>query len=318
MCVIVYKPSNVTIDLEDLEKMWRHNSDGAGMAFFVRNENETLVIHLEKGFMKLSDLKTRIAELQNNYTDFSMAIHLRTATSGGVSSTMTHPFIVDANPEYAQAKTGDYPCVLMHNGVLTSWGSTLMSDTLDFTINMLSHVDPSVRVRFLNMLYSSKFLLMQDSQYYFCGYGWEEYKGLKVSNLNWNWEYKTCPQIQPNCTAYVPQYASKKGSVYYYKKWEEEDKKDLEAQRQAAKIRAKAARKKAKISSVIELPMSQKIADANLIITGVVEKAVDEVSKTIPIVENETVKELPKDEVITDPVAVSAEINAHGNDYGLD
>lgn len=187
MCVIVYKPSKVSIDFKDIDQMWSKNNDGAGLAYFCRVEGkEDLQVHIEKGFMKLKHLKCRLEELFPNQENSQFALHFRNSTHGGVREEFTHPFTIDKNLDNALGILEEnYPNAIMHNGIISGYGSNEISDTADFVVNVLSYVEEDARPKILNLL-NSKFLLMQKNTYIFCGV-WEDYKGLKVSNKHWSW-----------------------------------------------------------------------------------------------------------------------------------
>ena len=195
MCVIIYKPGDIDLDFKDLSLMWARNNDGAGIAYFgTIGEDPTIKCIIEKGFMKLSALKHRLAQLWNDNIPFPMAIHLRTATHGGVSPQFTHPFALSNDINEACKLDTVCDAALMHNGILQSFGNNVTSDTADFVTSVLNHVAPIARQRLLDTTHG-KFLLMQNQTFIQCG-TFEEYKGLSVSNTNW----KPIPQYQ-----FVPQ-----------------------------------------------------------------------------------------------------------------
>lgn len=143
-----------------------------------------------------------------------MAIHFRNATCGGVSKELTHPFAVSKNIDEAicMDSTKAYSSVLMHNGVISNFGDKEISDTLDFNCNILASVEETTRPRLLDM-FSSKFLLMQNETYYFLGSGWENHKGLRVSNSYWN--YRPVTYAYSN-GAIVPHKKGARHAAYVY------------------------------------------------------------------------------------------------------
>lgn len=290
MCVIVFKPANVELKMADVEKMWSQNSDGAGLAYFTEKEGDApSKIHVEKGFLKLLPFKRRLEELFSQYGEFSLALHFRTKTCGPCSAEMTHPFAVSKERSVAIAINPQlkYDAVLFHNGIIKDFGDKEDSDTLDFTTSILSCVEPEARERLLNMFYS-KFLLMQNGRYYFCGENWEQYSGLTVSNTFWN-----------------PRHHVGYGSGYYVNGvWrgysEYDDNRDLGYKKP----------KHSKKSNIIELPAAKAIAEGSVIAEG---KKIAEAPKENPPKENPN-----PDRVIEDPVEVSKELQDYSKYYGVD
>ena len=215
MCVIVYKPTGQTLDEKDIDLMWSKNNDGAGIAYFATvDNNPKLTVIIEKGFMKLSHLKKRLDELFKDYGDFSLAVHFRNATHGGVTEELTHPFAISKDEDAALGVFDNtFDAALMHNGVIHGFGSETKSDTLEFITTVLAFVEPEARPRFLEMIHG-KFLLMQNETFYFCG-EWEEHNGLKVSNTHW----KPIQQYSLQCN---PMYQGKKNKRTGFQKEEPE------------------------------------------------------------------------------------------------
>jgi hypothetical protein len=199
MCVIIYKPADIDLDFKDLSLMWAKNNDGAGIAYFgTVGEDPTIKCIVEKGFMKLSSLKHRLTRLWSDNHPFPMAIHLRTATHGGVSPQFTHPFALSNDIHEACKLDTVCDAALMHNGVLQRFGNATTSDTADFVTSVLTHVAPVARQRLLDTT-QGKFLLMQEQSFIQCGI-FEQYKGLSVSTTNWipRPPYQLVPQAMWN------------------------------------------------------------------------------------------------------------------------
>lgn len=92
-----------------IEKAWERNDDGGGIA---HREGDEVV--WEKG-LSLDDMQVLCAELPVPYIP-----HFRTASSGGVRPSLTHPFPIDN--EVSLALSGRTKgCVLFHNGDWKEW-----------------------------------------------------------------------------------------------------------------------------------------------------------------------------------------------------
>lgn len=104
MCVIVYKPEGIPVDLDVLKKCWDSNSDGAGLMF---SENNKLVV--AKGFMKWRTMRKYLKRRgMDQMEKRSVAFHFRIATHGSVGVDNTHPFLINEN------------LAMMHNGIISS------------------------------------------------------------------------------------------------------------------------------------------------------------------------------------------------------
>jgi hypothetical protein len=112
MCVIVYKPREIPVDMEVLEECWDSNSNGAGLMF-----SEDGQLKIVKGFMKWKALKQYIKSVGiDRFTDLPVVFHFRIATHGSVTEENTHPFQI--NDELAMA----------HNGVISKMNKHITKD----------------------------------------------------------------------------------------------------------------------------------------------------------------------------------------------
>lgn len=102
MCVIVWKPREVPVDMEVLKECWDKNRDGAGLMY---SEGGKLTV--AKGFMKWRVFRRYIKRKGlDNLAALPVAFHFRIATHGSVKAINTHPF--EVSDELA----------MMHNGVI--------------------------------------------------------------------------------------------------------------------------------------------------------------------------------------------------------
>ncbi len=179
MCVITYKPANVTISETDLYQMWQANRDGAGLAFF---EGEKVVV--KKGFMIYEDLLSFVNKHQNK----ELVIHFRLATHGAITEELTHPFYVSSNIDriVSLENEANLNSILFHNGIISGYGYHDISDTAHFISEVYSRIPKKdTRVAVLKLT-GCKYVLMDRTGISFVG-EFSEYKGLKVSNTYWSW-----------------------------------------------------------------------------------------------------------------------------------
>lgn len=173
MCVIALKKRKIKIDLATIELMFDQNPDGAGFALI--EDSKTTI---SKGYFTVDDLWKDIQHLQ----DKRLVLHFRIATSGGINVPMCHPFIVTDDFKLATSmyEETEKP-VLFHNGMISHFGNTKMSDTCEFASTVLPHL-PTVEAQLAVLkLANTKFIYIRDNQVYKIG-TFYKYKGLSVSN----------------------------------------------------------------------------------------------------------------------------------------
>ena len=124
MCVIcVYEPTKTNlISRTELDAIVLTNPDGFGVMYYENTElktgkqyNPNLAIMQQIAWDMLQSAEA-IAMKNNSY----LAIHARIATHGEVCDANCHPF------EFANGH------MLMHNGILSGYGSTTLSDTEEY------------------------------------------------------------------------------------------------------------------------------------------------------------------------------------------
>lgn len=115
MCVIVYKPEGLKIDIDILRQCWDRNKDGAGMMFA-----EDGRLKIAKGFMQWRSLKRYIKRFGNDRMErLPVCFHFRIATQGSVSEANCHPFTIDKN------------VAMMHNGIISNLDVDIDRDISD-------------------------------------------------------------------------------------------------------------------------------------------------------------------------------------------
>jgi hypothetical protein len=102
MCVIVYKPRDVPVDMGVLKECWHKNDDGAGLMF-----SEDGKLRIAKGFMTWRSFRKYIKRRGiERLTRLPVAFHFRIATHGSRGERNCHPFQINEN------------LAMMHNGVI--------------------------------------------------------------------------------------------------------------------------------------------------------------------------------------------------------
>lgn len=179
MCVIVFKEEGLKPNYKAVTAQWQYNPDYAGLAYF----NAKGLIQVEKGFTSPLDLFERLLEL----SDYDVVYHLRYATHGKVNKSNSHPFEINTVPHH-KLHFSTKNAVLFHNGMINGFGSQLVSDTRDFTNNVLARIkDIDTRLAVLRLT-GCKFIILQDNMFHFVG-EFEEIDGLLCSNSHWDYRH---------------------------------------------------------------------------------------------------------------------------------
>jgi hypothetical protein len=110
MCVIIVAQKRLPTK-EEIEKAWRRNSDGAGVAW-INSKGKVVWV---KGLMSLDEVMRLMGKVR-----LPSVWHFRSATHGGVCKELTHPFLISpsspfSNPLKGKLKKGE--ALLFHNGV---------------------------------------------------------------------------------------------------------------------------------------------------------------------------------------------------------
>jgi hypothetical protein len=117
MCVI-YACGTILPPEDELERGAWKNDDGAGVAWVDQAKKR---VCWKKG---LKDDKEVLQYIKDTKVPFPLAIHFRTASVGGKSPALTHPFpIAEGAPLWLE---GYAPEVLMHNGHLVKWDDLVL------------------------------------------------------------------------------------------------------------------------------------------------------------------------------------------------
>lgn len=115
MCVI-YACGTALPPLDELERGFRVNDDGAGLAWLKKNSKGEEMVFWKKDFKNDKEL---LAYVEAEKIPFPLVIHFRTASVGGKTPELAHPFPVWTGvPTWLE---GQATSVLFHNGHLSKW-----------------------------------------------------------------------------------------------------------------------------------------------------------------------------------------------------
>lgn len=121
---------------ETIENMWHNNPDGAGFMYATGG-----TVHVEKGFMKLKNLKAALKQLEKkvDVTNTPIILHFRITTHGGTSPGNTHPFPVAEKLPLLQLTKSKAPLAVAHNGIIDiKLSQKDISDTMEYIISQLA------------------------------------------------------------------------------------------------------------------------------------------------------------------------------------
>ncbi len=136
MCVIISKPSGVSLEADVYDECFVRNKDGAGIAYVKDGK-----IVIEKGFFTAEAL---IEAVKRN-EGAEMIVHCRIATHGTVDKDNCHPFFYESKWGQKEGEEPRFSFAIAHNGVLHSRSTKEKSDTRCFvedTISEMFDVDP--------------------------------------------------------------------------------------------------------------------------------------------------------------------------------
>lgn len=116
MCIAIYKPEEIVIDRETLERCYNSNPDGAGYMF---HKNDQL--YVKKGFFDFNSFWKSYKRDQKK----ECVIHFRIKTHGKINKDNCHPYLV--NDKFA----------FVHNGVISGYSDLNKSDTWLFNEDVI-------------------------------------------------------------------------------------------------------------------------------------------------------------------------------------
>lgn len=116
MCVIYACHSSIP-DAEELSRGAECNVDGAGIAWIDKFNTKDATVRWIKGLPSTAEAVLKVIE--SHKITLPCMIHYRTASIGGKSADLTHPFPITDRLE--SSITGHTRRVLMHNGHINGW-----------------------------------------------------------------------------------------------------------------------------------------------------------------------------------------------------
>lgn len=183
MCIIVYRNAGIKLTPETIDKMWTGNQDGAGLAYYTEGG-----IRVIKGMMTKEDLQKEL----DAHLDVNLVFHVRNATAGKKNKFMCHPYVISARMKTALKPDCLAKAVLFHNGIISGFGNKKISDTADFVVNGLSHVDGLAARKTILRAMSGKYVIMQDGETWLMN-GFDKVTlpegEIECSHDRWNYKY---------------------------------------------------------------------------------------------------------------------------------
>lgn len=187
MCIILTcEPyARPTIDLVD--DCFFANPDGAGIAWIEGGK-----VQISKGFTDSDCMYELIKDIP---AESPLMLHMRIATSGGISVATCHPYPICDTLEYLHAPDVECGAAIAHNGVIPGMvTSDGISDTIAFVQGVVtpmwrvSHeVTNSMRRAIMRAASGNRFaVLTSDGTLSRIGRGWQSVtRGIEASNGSW-------------------------------------------------------------------------------------------------------------------------------------
>lgn len=189
MCIILTCERGVRPSSDLVGTCFWNNPDGAGIMWCEGGRVQT-----SKGFMSEGALERAIAAVPE---DSPLVVHMRIATSGGVSAGTCHPFPVSGSLDVLHAANVECDAAIAHNGVIRGMRTNDMlgvSDTVSFVMDFVSgmwrrdnKVTRAMRRRIADEAPGNRFAIMtKDGRVTRIGEGWESVSpGIEASNSSW-------------------------------------------------------------------------------------------------------------------------------------
>lgn len=195
MCIIAIYSKGQTPSRDILQRMIDNNGDGIGVAY-----NNGKTVKFVKGLTTADEVYEVLERAkQDKYKQF--VFHARIATSGGISASKCHPFIMsDKNAKLDKTK-GDAEAVCFHNGIFSINVEQGLNDTQTFIKKCLFPLWATNKKALLRGNYDrligqavtgSRFVLMTPKGLRLFGSGWEKDGGVWYSNSG----YKPAPKYE--------------------------------------------------------------------------------------------------------------------------
>ena len=191
MCIILTCEKNVRPSADLVYNCFYNNPDGAGIMWCEDGKVQT-----SKGFMSEEALMRAVESVPE---ESPLVIHMRIATSGGVSAGTCHPFPVSKSLSILHAEDVECDAAVAHNGVIKGMYTNNklgISDTVTFVSNVIAgmwrhdnKVTRGMRRRIADSAPGNRFAIMTKSgDVYRIGDGWESVSpGIEASNSSWRY-----------------------------------------------------------------------------------------------------------------------------------
>lgn len=191
MCIILTCEANVRPSYDLVEGCFMSNPDGAGIMWCEHGKVQT-----SKGFRTTRALMDAIDAVPN---ESRLVIHMRIATSGGITTGTCHPFPICDQLDALHAADTECWAAIAHNGVIQGVptdASKGISDTVYFVSNYVTSLlretgglTKSAQRRIKEAAPGNRFAIMtSDGKVYRLGKGWQTVtKGIQASNASWRY-----------------------------------------------------------------------------------------------------------------------------------
>ncbi|MBQ3339812.1 MAG: hypothetical protein IJG82_09535 [Atopobiaceae bacterium] len=191
MCIILTCKPNTRPSSDLVANCFYNNPDGAGIMWVENGRVQT-----SKGYMSEDALEKAIASVPK---ESPLVIHMRIATSGGVSAGTCHPFPVSKSLTVLHAENTECDAAVAHNGVIKGMHTNAklgVSDTVTFVSDVIARmwrrdnkVTRKMKRRISAAAPNNRFaILTKSGNVYRIGDGWESVSpGIEASNSSWRY-----------------------------------------------------------------------------------------------------------------------------------
>lgn len=194
MCIIIYKPKDVSLPEEHILKTcFDNNPHGAGIMYKKGFQSQ---VFIQKGLMTFDYFMEILNTIPEQH---EMALHFRIGTAGKNNQGNCHPFPVTDNFKKMIEIEQITNLALVHNGILTKYDykNSIFSDTMHFIAEILSdsfvldNMDNPTLIRLLEDYTDfNKFLFFAKGKETFTlGDAWEKKDDIYYSNKTYKIAY---------------------------------------------------------------------------------------------------------------------------------
>ena len=197
MCIILTCDSNVRPTRELLETCFANNPDGAGIASIAKDKNHENIVVVNKGFATMGELWNAVQAVPESSP---LVIHMRIATSGGISDKLCHPFVIGGDVDTIRRTVTTCETAIAHNGVIPHMPTdddNGISDTVSFVQTVVYPLMKSswamtdtIKRAIAKAAPGNRFAVIEsDGKITRIGSGWVTVsKGIYASNDSWRYK----------------------------------------------------------------------------------------------------------------------------------